>query len=98
MTVSTDLKRFSIALPPALIRDLDRLCRRTRRHRAHVVREAIERWVEATALDHAARDVGEHFDALEGTLARCQEASRYALEHLRASRPFHVRARAREAQ
>lgn len=95
MPISSELKRFSISLPPALIADLDRLARRRAMHRAHVVREALESWLNTATLAMSAEDASEHFDKLEWQLRRAEEATAYALERVKTSRPAHVPSRAR---
>ncbi|MCY4121866.1 MAG: hypothetical protein OXG72_13200 [Acidobacteria bacterium] len=53
------LKRYSIALPPELVADIDRLARRASMHRGPFIARALEDFVANRRLEHARADADE---------------------------------------
>lgn len=48
--IRDDMTRIAVTLPPALVRDLDHLADYRRKHRAHLVAEAVALYLEHPEL------------------------------------------------
>ena len=70
------LRRYSIALPPELVADLDILARIARKHRSALVIEALEHWVANRALMHAVETAADARNGIEWRLETALEAVR----------------------